>query len=151
VTPGRSEDASFKAGSPERASLVEAGSAGTRLTVTGVVLSTDCQPVGGATLDFWQADGSGAFDNVGYGLRGYQTTDAEGRYKLETIVPGVEAGRARHINVRVEAANHAALTTQLFFAGDASNAADSNFSDALAMAVEQAGAAKAAGFDFVLR
>ncbi len=116
-----------------------------------MVLSTDCRPVAGATLDFWQADESGAYDNAGFRLRGHQATGADGRYKLETIVPGVETGRARHIHVKVEAANHAALTTQLFFAEDASNAADSNFSDALAMAVEQDGASRAAGFDFVLR
>ena len=151
VTPSQPDDASFKAGSPERASLIEAATAGTRLTIAGIVLSTDCRPVAGATLDFWQADGSGAYDNAGFRLRGHQTTGADGRYKLDTIVPGLEAGRARHINVKIDAANHAALTTQLFFAGDASNATDRAFRDVLAMAVEQSGAAKAAGFDFVLR
>jgi protocatechuate 3,4-dioxygenase beta subunit len=151
VTPSQADDARFKAGSPERASLIEASTTGTRLTVAGVVLSTDCRPVAEATLDFWQADDSGAYDNVGFRLRGHQTTGPDGRYELETIVPGIELGRARHINVTVTGANHAPLTTRLYFAGDPSNAADPAFGDVLAMAVEQAGEAKVGGFDFVLR
>src|SRR5437868_2244519 len=60
-TPVQTEGPYFKPGSPARASLVEAGMAGTRLTLTGRVLTRTCQPVNGARLDFWQADASGSY------------------------------------------------------------------------------------------
>jgi protocatechuate 3,4-dioxygenase beta subunit len=150
LTPSRDEGPFFKPGSPERTSLLEADTAGARFALSGAVLSIACKPVAGAVLDFWQADDAGAHDNSGYGLRGQLTTGTDGRYQLQTIVPGVEAGRARHIHVKVQAPEQAPLTTQLYFAGDASNAGDGNFADALAIAVEQSGDARAAGFDFVL-
>jgi hypothetical protein len=55
-TPAQTEGPYFTSNSPERASLVENGMAGTRLTITGRVLSTACQPITRAKLDFWQAD-----------------------------------------------------------------------------------------------
>ena len=53
---------------------------GTRVIVTGYVLTRDCKPIAGAWLDFWQADDIGAYDNTGFKLRGHQFTDAAGRY-----------------------------------------------------------------------
>src|SRR5947209_256518 len=52
-TPSQTEGPFYKAGSPERMSLREAGSAGTPLTVTGYVFSTACKPIAHAWLDFW--------------------------------------------------------------------------------------------------
>src|SRR5262249_21370677 len=59
VTPAETEGPFYKRGSPERTSLIEPGMPGTRITVTGYVLSTECRPVAGAWLDFWQADEQG--------------------------------------------------------------------------------------------
>ena len=39
--------------------------------ITGQVLSTSCQPVAQALVDFWQADNAGQHDNSGYRLRGH--------------------------------------------------------------------------------
>ena len=61
---------------------------GTRIVLTGRVLSPGCKPLAGALLDFWHADDSGEYDNQGYRCRGHQFTDTDGRYRLETVVPG---------------------------------------------------------------
>jgi protocatechuate 3,4-dioxygenase beta subunit len=150
VTPAQTEGPYFKANSPERTSLVEPGMAGTRLVITGRVLTPDGQPVAGALLDFWQADDSGAYDNSGYGLRGHQFTDANGQYTLETVVPGLYPGRTRHIHVKVQAPNGPVLTTQLYFPDEARNATDGIFNAALVLPVQNTGENATATFDFVV-
>src|SRR5712691_368009 len=47
-TPGQTEGPYFKAGSPTRSALVEASMPGTRLALTGRVLTRDCVPIAGA-------------------------------------------------------------------------------------------------------
>src|SRR6476646_360117 len=42
----------WRAGSPERTSLIEPGMVGVRVLVTGYVYDTNCQPVPNAWLDF---------------------------------------------------------------------------------------------------
>jgi protocatechuate 3,4-dioxygenase beta subunit len=140
----------FKANSPERTSLAEAGMNGTPLTLTGYVLTVDCQPVGGALLDFWQANSEGQYDNAGYTLRGHQFTDAAGRYHLDTIVPGLYPGRTEHIHVKVQAPNGPVLTTQLFFPGSTANQSDSIYDPALRIQVQSNGGQMQATFDFVI-
>jgi protocatechuate 3,4-dioxygenase beta subunit len=150
ATPAQTEGPFFKAGSPERQSLLEPGLSGTQLTLTGRVLTLGCQPVSDVALDFWQADASGAYDNRGYRLRGHQLTDAAGRYSLQTIVPGEYPGRTAHIHVKVRAPQAPVLTTQLYFPGVPRNQQDSIFDPALVMKVTDAPDGKAATFDFVL-
>ncbi len=149
-TPAQTEGPFFKAGSPERKSLVEPDIAGTRLALTGRVLTVDCKPVAGALLDFWQADASGAYDNRGYRLRGHQLAGADGRYFLDTILPGEYPGRTAHIHVKIQAPGRAALTTQLYFPGRARNQQDSIFDPALVMDVRDTADGKRASFDFVV-
>jgi protocatechuate 3,4-dioxygenase beta subunit len=150
ATPTQTEGPYFKPSSPERVSLLEPEMRGRRLIVTGAVLSTDCKPLPGALLDFWQADAGGRYDNAGFRLRGHQLTDAEGRYRLETILPGVYPGRTRHIHVKVQAPNGRPLTTQLYFPGEAGNARDGIFDPALLVALADAADSATARFDFVL-
>jgi protocatechuate 3,4-dioxygenase beta subunit len=135
---------------PERTSLIEPGVSGTKLVVTGFVLTTACKPVAGALLDFWQADDKGEYDNAGYKLRGHQFADDQGRYSLETIVPGLYPGRTRHIHVKVQAPNQPILTSQLYFPGEARNQSDGIFQPELLMNVQDAADGKMATFDFVL-
>jgi protocatechuate 3,4-dioxygenase beta subunit len=150
-TARQTEGPYFKPDSPLRASLLEPGIRGTKIVVTGRVLSTTCQPVARALIDVWHADDRGGYDNAGFRLRGHQFTDDEGRYRLETIVPGIYVGRTRHYHVKVQAPSRPVLTTQLYFPGDAANASDPIFSRDLVMQVsDAAGGAKAATFDFVL-
>ncbi len=153
-TPSNTEGPYFKPDSPERASLLgsDAQVDGVKLVISGQVLSTSCQPLAGALLDFWQADASGRYDNVGFALRGRQTTDAEGRYRLETVVPGQYPGRTRHIHVKVQAPNNGAvLTTQLYFPSESGNTRDAFYRPDLVLNVQNtSGGTKAATFNFVL-
>jgi len=113
------------------------------------VLTLACAPVAGATLDFWQADAGGTYDNNGYQLRGHQLTDAAGRYSLETILPGEYPGRTEHIHVKVGAPGKAVLTTQLYFPDVARNQQDSIFDPHLLVTMQNTATGKAATFDFV--
>jgi protocatechuate 3,4-dioxygenase beta subunit len=144
VTPRQTEGPFFKLRSPETRTLVPRGSP--TLVVQGRVLGKDCQPVARALLDFWHADEQGSYDNAGSRFRGHQFTDAEGRYRLETILPGEYPGRTRHIHVKVQAAGGAILTTQIYFPGEASNARDGLFRPELLVRPQKAGVV---GFDFV--
>jgi protocatechuate 3,4-dioxygenase beta subunit len=150
ITPRQMEGPYYKRSSPERASLLEPGLTGTRLVVAGFVLSRRCQPIERALLDFWHADDQGQYDNRGYRCRGHQFTDAAGRYHLETIVPGVYPGRARHIHVKAQAPNGPLLTTQLYFPGEPHNARDRLFNPALSLAIQDTADGKAAQFSFIL-
>ena len=136
-TPSQSEGPFFTPDSPERVSLLEPGLMGTKLIVIGTVVRTDCRPVAGALLDFWQADDAGVYDNEGNRLRGHQFTDARGGYRLETIVPGRYTGRTRHIHVKVQARGGSGLTTQLYFPGETANEDDGLFNPALVMSEAQ--------------
>jgi protocatechuate 3,4-dioxygenase beta subunit len=139
ATIEQTEGPYFTPNSPERASLLEEGLPGTKLVVTGYVYSTDCRPIEGALLDFWHADDSGEYDNVGYRLRGHQFTDEAGRYDLTTIVPGIYTGRTRHIHVKVQAPNEPVLTTQLYFPDEPGNASDGIFDPSLVIDMEEDG------------
>lgn len=151
LTPSLTEGPYFKAGSPERTSLVTPSMAGTQLVLTGYVLTSDCTPVAHALLDFWQADANGHYDNSGYTLRGHQFTDASGRYTLTTIVPGLYPGRTEHIHAKVQAPNGPVLTSQLFFPGVAQNQQDGIFNPALVLKVRETADGLAATFNFVVQ
>ncbi len=149
-TLAQTEGPYFTPDSPERTSIRD-GVDGTALTLTGLVLSTSCQPVSGALVDFWQADDDGNYDNAGYTLRGHQYTDAAGAFRLETIVPGLYPGRTRHIHVKVQAPSQPILTTQLYFPGEAGNASDGIFDESLLMQISEASDGSQLGqFVFVL-
>lgn len=150
-TPSQTEGPFFTPRSPERRSLLEPGLKGRRLVVEGMVLTTSCTPIAGALLDFWQADDDGAYDNFGYRLRGHQFTDDEGRFRLETIVPGAYTGRTRHIHVKVQAPGGRILTTQLYFPGEPRNDRDRIFNPALLVDMQGTDDEPHARFDFVLR
>src|SRR5512143_1798550 len=135
VTPALTEGPYYKAGSPEQSNLYQDGMAGTKLVITGYVYDTDCQPVANAWLDFWQADANGNYDNSSYTLRGHQYTDANGRFQLTTVVPGLYPGRTEHIHVKVQAPNGQIITSQLFFPGVTQNDSDGIYNASLLLAI----------------
>jgi protocatechuate 3,4-dioxygenase beta subunit len=151
ATPALTEGPYFTPNSPRRKSIVPAGAGGTRLTLGGRVLTTAGKPVARALVDFWQASAGGEYDNSGYRFRGHQLTDAQGRYTLLTVVPGIYPGRTKHIHVKVQAPNEAVLTTQLFFPGVARNRSDGIYTaECLLRNWRLANGRRLARFDFVL-
>jgi catechol 1,2-dioxygenase len=111
------------------------------LYFSGSVCSTGGRPLGGAVLDFWQADAMGRYSQFDYpeprwNLRGQLRTDEQGRFEVRTVVPaayeipkagptgklltalGRHAFRPAHLHVKLTHEGCEALTTQLYVAGD---------------------------------
>lgn len=149
-TPPQTEGPYFKPNSPLRTNLIEPGTQGIRLTVTGYVFGRRCKPIGNVLLDFWQADRRGAYDNTGFKFRGHQFTNAQGAFTLTTVFPGLYPGRTRHIHVKLQAPGRPVLTTQLYFPNEPRNNTDPIFDSRLLMNVRDVGNTKEAEFDFVL-
>ena len=150
VTLPQTEGPYFKPSSPERTELFEEGMAGQPIELVGFVVSRACKPFAGALLDFWQADDKGRYDNSGFRLRGHQFTDADGRYRLRSIVPGLYPGRTRHIHVKVQPRDGSVLTTQLYFPGEPKNRSDGLFRKELQMRTAKNAGWLAGRFDFVV-
>jgi len=122
--------------------LSDASTEGERLLLTGTVLRPDCRtPVAGATVDLWHCDHRGAYDiktpdekiaPEQYRFRGIAQTGKDGRFVVESIVPGrydippgldgLEryAGQTRpaHIHVTIVHPMYLPVTTQIYFKGD---------------------------------
>lgn len=153
ATPAQTEGPFFKAGSPGRADLVEAGSKARQVDLTGFVLTRGCNPVARAVVDLWHADERGAYDTKGYRYRGRVYTDEKGRYQFRTIVPALYPGRTRHYHANVAAGGKLLLTTQLYFPDEPGNRRDGLFRKELLMQVADKSAkdkTMAARFDFVI-
>jgi len=102
---------------------------GTKLTLNLDVLQlTDgvCAPLAGAVVDIWHCDAYGVYsdeaanDSVGKTfLRGYQVSNAAGRVRFVTILPGWYRGRTVHIHLKIQTTgtdgNPYEFTSQLFF------------------------------------
>lgn len=108
--------------------------------VTGRVTGPDGEPVGGATVDVWQADAEGFYDVQRPGtvpltnLRGLFTTEPDGTFWFRTIMPryypipddgpvgallaatGRHPYRPAHIHFLVQADGYAPVTTHVFAA-----------------------------------
>lgn len=96
---------------------------GTRLIISGQVTNLDCSLViPNAEIDIWHANEAGAYDNNGFTLRGKTTSNAQGFYLFETILPGKYLNgnqfRPSHIHFKITPPDFPTLTTQLYFEGD---------------------------------
>ena len=104
-TPAQTEGPYFTSNSPLRTSLVEAGMPGTRLTVSGRVLTTGCQgiaqassisgrptPPGSTTM---QATGCGRVLTTQLYFPGEARNASDGIYSPELLLAVEEAGTAR--------------------------------------------------------
>jgi len=150
LTPASTEGPYFTAGSPERASLLEAGMPGTVLVLSGYVLTSECQPLANVKLDFWQADANGVYDNQGYTLRGHQFTDENGFYELTTVIPGQYPGRTEHIHFKVTSPGGNELTSQLYFPESTGNTGDTIFKPELLIEIEEEGDSVTGVFNFII-
>jgi protocatechuate 3,4-dioxygenase beta subunit len=150
TTPQETIGPAFKPDSPLKNNFRESGVTGVPVTLTGFVLDRNGKPIKGALLDFWHADADGQYDFTGFRYRGHQLSEANGRYELETILPGIYPGRTRHYHVRLQAPPGPILTTQLYFPGEPRNASDFLFRRDLLLNVRSANQGRQANFNFVL-
>jgi protocatechuate 3,4-dioxygenase beta subunit len=125
----------YTAKAPQRIKLAPDYEPGQRVSITGTV-SNCVGPMVGVNLDLWHATDSGCYkhpsDNCPdlpghpdeFRLRGQVTTDAQGKYAFETIMPGAYLNgskyRPQHIHCIISHASIAKtpIITQLYFAGD---------------------------------
>ena len=134
---------------PYGASINQDGG-GEPAVVSGRVLATDGTPIANATLDVWETNENGLYDQQDHAqsdmnLRGKFRTDDQGRYKFVGIRPvpypipddgpvgemlrasGRNWYRAAHIHLIVSAAGYVPVTTHLFVKGDSYLASDAVF------------------------
>lgn len=140
----------YKPASPERSDLRADVSRGEAMDISGAVIDTHCRPMSGAIVEIWHADDAGEYDNRGFRLRGWQRTNAEGRWGFKTIVPRFYAVRTAHYHFRIQPPDGPALVTQVFFPGQSRNAGDGLFDQRLLMRVSQGEGVRNGYFDFVL-
>jgi protocatechuate 3,4-dioxygenase beta subunit len=141
---------------PHRRDIRDLVASGEALVLGGRVLDSQCRPVAGAVLDFWQTGHDGIYDQHGYRYRGHQYTDSAGRFELVTVRPraytALRSWRTPHIHVKVQGPGTRLLTTQLYLPDEKeANGRDGLFDPSLAIAfTRRDGAAEHAVFDFVL-
>lgn len=146
-TPRTIEGPLYVAGAPvaQGFARLDDGSdtAGHTLIMHGTIYGADGQPVPGAKVEVWHANTKGFyshFDPTGeqkpFNMRRTIITDAQGRYKFQSIVPvgygcppdgptqallnqlGRHGNRPAHIHFFVTADGHRKLTTQINIDGD---------------------------------
>lgn len=96
---------------------------GTRMIISGRVRNPDCTEfIPGTIIDIWHANDAGQYDNSGFNLRGFTTSNSQGFFVFETVHPGKypNAGsfRPSHIHFKITPPGFDTLTTQLYFEGD---------------------------------
>lgn len=143
-TPRTIEGPLYVAGAPlseHYARLDDGQDAGTVLFMQGQVRDTDGEPLANAIVDVWHANTGGTYSYFDpsqseFNLRRRIQTDAEGRYRFQSIVPsgygcppdgptqqlldqlGRHGQRPAHIHFFISAPGHRHLTTQINLAGD---------------------------------
>jgi len=109
----------YKRLAPENPVMRRPGDAGLPLNVTGRIFDTRGNSVQHAKVEIWHADHHGLYDLDGYRFRATLNTDAEGKYRFESVMPGHYPDRVcQHIHYVVTAPGHKPLITQLYFATD---------------------------------
>ncbi len=128
----------YRPGAPYRAKITPPLAPGKVLVIRGRVWGIDTRrPLAGATLDIWQADVNGRYDNDDprnppapgvFKYRARLITDEQGVYEYETIHPGRYKNgntyRPSHIHYMIRCPGYKTLVTQLYFAGDPMNDSD---------------------------
>jgi protocatechuate 3,4-dioxygenase beta subunit len=148
-TPRQTAGPYYKPASPERRNLRAADIRGEPITLAGRVLNTQCQPLAGVIVEIWHADAEGEYDNTGFRLRGWQRTDAGGRWHFDTIVTRDYSNRTAHYHFRVQPNAGRALVTQLYFPDHARNSRDYIFDPRLVMRLSRTGNLRNGSYDFV--
>ncbi len=115
---------------PQRTILANSEEPGTRIFISGVVTTNDCEtPIQNALVDVWHANDDGCYtvfqecqsgnsNNDQYNLRGLIVTDQNGYYGFESIFPGYYTGRPRHFHYKITSPSGLELVTQCYFEVD---------------------------------
>ncbi len=107
--------------SPGSSCSVDPGAGGARIRIHGQVWDGARAPVSDALLEVWQPDCAGF---------GRFATDAEGRFAIDTVLPGPTPGpegsaQAPHLLVQIFARGLLSrLVTRIYFEGEAANEKD---------------------------
>lgn len=115
---------------------------GPALSVRGLVRDLDGQPVPGATVETWQANSEGFYENQQpdqqpeFNLRGIFTTDADGGFRYRTVRPsgyavpcdgpvgqmlgslGFPLRRPAHLHFLIKADGFETISTHVYDSGD---------------------------------
>jgi protocatechuate 3,4-dioxygenase beta subunit len=84
---------------------------GSGFVLTGTVRGADdCQPIAGATVEFWLAGPNGYTDK----LRGTVVADKNGKYRFQSPFPVSSAGPGPHIHLVFAADGYVAIETEIF-------------------------------------
>jgi hydroxyquinol 1,2-dioxygenase len=150
---------------------------GVPMTLHWQVTGPGGQPVAGALVEVWQANGDGIYENQApdlqpeWNLRGRFSSGADGRLTVQTVRPGgyaipsdgpvgalmarlgLSARRPAHVHARITAPGFHSLTTHVFDQNDPAIAADPLFAvhpDLMAAFVPDGQGGFLCGFTFVL-
>ena len=103
---------------------------GERVTIEGSLVDGDGKPVNDAAVEIWQADSRGRYGTKSFRGFGRSATDAQGKFRFQTIKPGRVPGpggklQAPHIAVNIFMRGQLKqLVTRIYFPGDPANNSD---------------------------
>ncbi|HYD57146.1 MAG TPA: hypothetical protein VEB41_09585 [Burkholderiales bacterium] len=87
--------------------------------IEGKITQLDGKALDNVIVETWQASPQGRYDDPAFFGWGRAATDAEGLYRLRTVMPGRVPGRAPHINfIILYSGLMRHLQTTLFFSND---------------------------------
>ncbi|MBB3610534.1 dioxygenase [Rhizobium sp. BK602] len=144
ATPNTVRGPFYRADAPRLAmdANISLDGAGPALTVTGHVRDLDGQPIADATIETWQANSEGFYENQqpdlqpDFNLRGVFTTDARGCFRYRTVRPGGYAvpadgpvgqmlgslgfplRRPAHLHFLIKAEGFETISTHVYDGGD---------------------------------
>jgi protocatechuate 3,4-dioxygenase beta subunit len=100
------------ANAPSSGRLTPQGEPGTPLSVSGVVVGSEGQPIAGVSIYVYQTDAEGyygvkpASDNRNPRLKAFLRSDARGQWSFETIRPGSYPGSRAPAHIHFEVGTH---------------------------------------------
>ena len=118
-TPGCEIGPFYKRLAPHASSLRGEHDAGMPLAVAGGVYGVSGEVLENASIEIWQTDFFGHYDNEGYKFRAILQPDSKGNYGFTSVMPGHYPQRVcQHVHYMVRASGYKPLITQLYFATD---------------------------------